>query len=37
MVKIEWLPDAENDLNRLYYFVERHSQSVKSLTTYSLN
>ncbi len=36
MVKIEWLPDAENDLNRLYYFIERHSQSAALLAISTL-
>ena len=36
MVKIQWLPEAQNDLNCLYNFIEPHSQSVASLAIATL-
>ena len=36
MAKIHWLPKAQNDLNRLYNFIEPHSQSAASLAIATL-
>lgn len=36
MVKIQWIPVVQNDLKRLYNFIEPHSQSVATLAIATL-
>ena len=36
MVKVQWLPKAQKDLERLHAFIEPHSQATASLAISTL-
>ena len=37
MAKIHWLPKVQNDLSRLYNFIEPHNQSATSFAVATIH